>query len=107
MPSAEAEKFFADFKAEYGEARPSTRTRSTATRRWRWRWTCSRRAGRQGQRPRARWPSSCSSTKNRQSVLGTYSIDENGDTTLTDYGLYVIEGGEPTYSKKIVKADRA
>ena len=27
-------------------------------------------------------------------MLGTYSIDENGDTTLTDYGIYTIEGGE-------------
>ena len=33
-------------------------------------------------------------TKNRQSVLGQYSIDENGDTSLTDYGLYKIEGGK-------------
>jgi len=41
-------------------------------------------------------------TKDRDSVLGTYSIDENGDTTLTDYGLYLIRDGEPTYSKKIV-----
>jgi branched-chain amino acid transport system substrate-binding protein len=41
-------------------------------------------------------------TKDRQSVLGTYSIDENGDTTLTDYGLYTIKDGIPTYSKKIV-----
>jgi branched-chain amino acid transport system substrate-binding protein len=40
--------------------------------------------------------------KNRNSVLGNYSIDANGDTTLTDYGLYVIKNGEPTYSKKIV-----
>jgi branched-chain amino acid transport system substrate-binding protein len=44
--------------------------------------------------------------KNRQSVLGTYSIDANGDTTLTDYGLYVVRNGEPTYSKKIV-ADKS
>ena len=29
-------------------------------------------------------------TKDRQSVLGTYSIDSNGDTTLTDYGAYNI-----------------
>jgi branched-chain amino acid transport system substrate-binding protein len=41
-------------------------------------------------------------TKDRDSVLGTYSIDANGDTTLTDYGLYVIKNGLPTYSKKIV-----
>jgi branched-chain amino acid transport system substrate-binding protein len=40
-------------------------------------------------------------TKDRSSVLGTYSIDKNGDTTLTDYGLYVIKGGILTYSKKL------
>ncbi len=41
-------------------------------------------------------------TKNRSSILGTYSIDSNGDTTLTDYGLYTIKNGLPTYQKKIV-----
>jgi len=41
------------------------------------------------------------STKDRQSVLGTYSIDENGDTTLTDYGVYAIEGGELKFEKTI------
>ena len=29
-------------------------------------------------------------TKDRVSVLGTYSIDENGDTTLSDYAVYSI-----------------
>jgi len=43
-------------------------------------------------------------TKDRESVLGMYSIDPNGDTTLTDYGLYTIEDGVPTYSKKIEAA---
>ncbi|MDX6682258.1 MAG: branched-chain amino acid transport system substrate-binding protein [Solirubrobacteraceae bacterium] len=43
-------------------------------------------------------------TKDRDSVLGKYSIDQNGDTSLTDYGLYVIKDGAPTYSKKIVAA---
>ena len=33
-------------------------------------------------------------TKGRDSVLGTYDIDENGDTTLTDYGLYTIKNGK-------------
>jgi branched-chain amino acid transport system substrate-binding protein len=40
-------------------------------------------------------------THNRLSVLGTYSIDKNGDTSLTDYGLYVIKGGLLTYAKKL------
>jgi branched-chain amino acid transport system substrate-binding protein len=43
-------------------------------------------------------------TKDRESVLGTYSIDENGDTTLTDYGLYTVEGGELTFDKTIKAA---
>ena len=40
-------------------------------------------------------------TKDRQSVLGTYSIDENGDTTLTDYGAYTVEGGELEFGQTI------
>ena len=30
--------------------------------------------------------------KDRDSVLGKYSIDENGDTTLSDYGADRVEG---------------
>jgi branched-chain amino acid transport system substrate-binding protein len=40
-------------------------------------------------------------TADRQSVLGTYSIDENGDTTLTDYGVYTIEDGELIFDETI------
>jgi branched-chain amino acid transport system substrate-binding protein len=29
-------------------------------------------------------------TRNRAGVLGTYSIDANGDTTLEDYGVYSV-----------------
>jgi branched-chain amino acid transport system substrate-binding protein len=43
-------------------------------------------------------------TKDRQSVLGTYSIDENGDTTLTDYGVYGIKDGELTFDQTIKAA---
>ena len=35
------------------------------------------------------------------SALGTYDIDENGDTTLTDYGLYKIENGKLVFDKVI------
>jgi branched-chain amino acid transport system substrate-binding protein len=35
------------------------------------------------------------------SVLGTYDIDKNGDTTLTDYGAYSIEKGELKFTKTI------
>ncbi len=42
-------------------------------------------------------------TKNRESALGTYSIDDNGDTTLTDYGAYRVEGGSLVFDK-VLKA---
>jgi branched-chain amino acid transport system substrate-binding protein len=46
-------------------------------------------------------------TKDRDSALGTYSFDENGDTTLTDYGIYKVgSDGNPTFSKA-VKAEGA
>jgi branched-chain amino acid transport system substrate-binding protein len=42
-------------------------------------------------------------TKGRKSVLGTYDIDKNGDTTLTDYGQYKIADGELVF-EKVIKA---
>jgi len=41
------------------------------------------------------------STKDRQSVLGTYSIDKNGDTTLTDYGVYGVKDGQLVFNQTI------
>ena len=45
-------------------------------------------------------------TKGRESVLGKYDIDENGDTTLTDYGGYQIEGGKQVFDK-VIKAPQS
>ena len=36
-------------------------------------------------------------------MLGTYSIDENGDTTLTDYGVYGVKDGELEFDQ-VIKA---
>jgi branched-chain amino acid transport system substrate-binding protein len=41
--------------------------------------------------------------KNLQSVLGTYSIDPDGDTTITDYGGNTIKNGKLTFDK-VIKA---
>lgn len=41
-------------------------------------------------------------TRDRQSVLGTYSIDANGDTTLREYGVYRIRNGEFVFDRTIV-----
>jgi len=40
-------------------------------------------------------------TKDRESVLGNYSIDKNGDTTLTDYGAYGVEDGALKFDQTI------
>src|SRR3954469_23580461 len=41
--------------------------------------------------------------KNRTSVLGTYSIDADGDTTITDYGGNTINNGKLVFDK-VIKA---
>jgi branched-chain amino acid transport system substrate-binding protein len=43
-------------------------------------------------------------TEARDSPLGTYSIDENGDTTLTDYGVYQVKNGEQVFLKSVKAA---
>jgi branched-chain amino acid transport system substrate-binding protein len=40
-------------------------------------------------------------TRDRRGAVGTYSIDANGDTTLTDYGLYRIDGKRLTFDRVI------
>jgi branched-chain amino acid transport system substrate-binding protein len=95
----EGQKFFDDFEAEYGEPNPDPYAiygyeamRLVLD-------TCEQLG------------SDCTdnqamidalfNTKGRESVLGTYDIDENGDTTLTDYGVYTIKGGELQFDQTI------
>jgi branched-chain amino acid transport system substrate-binding protein len=40
-------------------------------------------------------------TNRQNSVLGSYSIDRNGDTTLTDYGVYRIRGGSLVFLRTV------
>jgi len=40
-------------------------------------------------------------TKNRNSILGNYSLDAEGDTSLTAYGVYVIKNKQLTFFKKV------
>jgi branched-chain amino acid transport system substrate-binding protein len=37
-------------------------------------------------------------------VLGTYDIDKNGDTTLSDYGVVRVERGKVVFDR-VVQAD--
>jgi branched-chain amino acid transport system substrate-binding protein len=40
-------------------------------------------------------------TKNKKSVLGTYSIDKDGDSTINDFGRYLIKDGTLTFLKTV------
>jgi len=41
------------------------------------------------------------SIKDKDSVLGKYSIDPDGDTTLTTYGAYLAKGGDLVFNKAL------
>jgi branched-chain amino acid transport system substrate-binding protein len=100
-----ASKFFAAFKKEFGVAQPDPyaiygyETMKLAL-------DTLKAAGNKANDREAVRKQLLENTKGRDGVLGKYDIDENGDTTLTDYGLYVIEDGELTFSK-VIKAEGA
>src|SRR5829696_6883822 len=100
--NAEAEQFFTDYEKQYGTAQPDpyaiygyeTMALALAT---------LEAVGDKANDSEAVRAQLLESTKDRESALGVYSIDENGDTTLTDYGLYTIKDGLPTF-EKVIKA---
>ena len=60
-----------------------------------------KRASASGSLTRSAVVNAVHTTTNRQSVLGTYSINGNGDTSLTDYGAYGIKSGSDFFLKTI------
>jgi branched-chain amino acid transport system substrate-binding protein len=97
---SEAVKFFDDFKAEYGVDQPDPysiygyETMKLALD------TLTAVGDKANDREAVR-NQLLTKTKGREGALGTYDIDENGDTTLTDYGLYDIKGGQLEFVKAI------
>jgi branched-chain amino acid transport system substrate-binding protein len=61
------------------------------------------RASDGGRRPvlRSRVIAALFDTRNRQSVLGSYSIDHDGDTTLNRYGVWRVVSGRLVFWKAI------
>jgi branched-chain amino acid transport system substrate-binding protein len=99
---AEGKKFFEDYQAEYDEDNPdpyaiygyeSAQLVLDAI----------ERAGDRGN-DRQAVIDALLSTRGRDSVLGTYDIDQNGDTTLTDYGVFRVTGGELEFDRKVEAA---
>ncbi len=103
--NAEAEKFFADFKSTYGTSKPDPyaiygyETMKLAL-------DTLKAVGAKANDRKAVVAQLVGKTKGRNSVLGTYDIDKNGDTTLTDYGLYTVgKDGLPSF-QKVLKAQK-
>jgi len=95
----EGQKFFKDFKAAYGESKPQPyaiygyEAMSLAL-------DAMKRAGDKcGDRQAV--IDEIFKTKSKKSVLGTYSIDPDGDTTINDFGRYLIKNGELSFNKTV------
>jgi branched-chain amino acid transport system substrate-binding protein len=100
----EGQKFFDDFEAKYGEANPDPYAIYGYEAMKLVLDTCKQLGPECTDREAM--IDALYNTKGRQSVLGTYDIDENGDTTLTDYGVYTIKDGELIFGET-VKAEGA
>ena len=93
----EGQKFFEDFEKTYGEKNPDP----YAIYGYEAMQLVLDALERAGTSDRQAVIDAIFDTKGRESVLGTYDIDENGDTTLTDYGVYKVEGGELAFDRTI------
>jgi branched-chain amino acid transport system substrate-binding protein len=97
---AEGQKFFEDYEAEYGDKSPDPyaiygfESMSLTL-------DAIKRAAAEGEVDKAAVIEQLFATRERSSVLGTYSIDENGDTTLTDYGSYRIDEGRLVFDETV------
>jgi branched-chain amino acid transport system substrate-binding protein len=100
----EGQKFFDDFEAKYGEANPDPYAIYGYEAMKLVLDTC-KKLGPDCSDKQA-LIDALFQTKGRESVLGTYDIDENGDTTLTDYGVYTVKDGELIFGET-VKAEGA
>jgi branched-chain amino acid transport system substrate-binding protein len=101
--NAQAEKFFTDYASTYGNKSPDPyaiygyETMKLAL-------DTLKAAGDKANDKTAVVDQLINKTKGRNSVLGTYDIDKNGDTTLSDYGLYTVgKDGLPAF-EKVIKA---
>jgi branched-chain amino acid transport system substrate-binding protein len=95
----EGQKFFADYKATYGDANPDPYA-IYGYEAMKLMLDAINRAGANGN-DRQAVINQLFGTKDRPSVLGSYSIDKNGDTSITDYGGQKIVDGKIVFEQRI------
>jgi branched-chain amino acid transport system substrate-binding protein len=101
----EGKKFFADFKAKFNQPHPDPYA-IYGYESMNLLLDSIKKAESGGSVTRQKVVDAMLATKNRNSVLGTYSINANGDTTLTDYGLYKVVGSTLTFDR-VIKANKS
>jgi branched-chain amino acid transport system substrate-binding protein len=95
----EGQKFFQDFKAKYGTATPEPyaiygyEAMSLLL-------DSMKRAGDKCN-DRQAVIDQVFKTKDKQSVLGTYSIDKDGDVTTKQFGRFLVKAGKLSYDKTV------
>jgi branched-chain amino acid transport system substrate-binding protein len=95
----EGQKFFADFKAKYGGGQPEPyaiygyEAMSLML-------DAMKRAG-DSCDDRAAIIDQVFKTKDKKSVLGTYSVDKDGDVTTKQFGRFFVKNGKLTYDKTV------
>jgi branched-chain amino acid transport system substrate-binding protein len=96
---SEGQKFFKDFKARYGGRQPEPyaiygyEAMSVLL-------DAMKRAGDKCN-DRASIVDQVFKTKDKKSVLGTYSIDKDGDVTTKQFGRFLVKDGKLTYDKTV------
>ncbi|MDQ4048766.1 MAG: branched-chain amino acid ABC transporter substrate-binding protein [Actinomycetota bacterium] len=93
-------RFFADFKREYNVKKNPDPYAIYGYESMSLVLDAIKRAGAQGN-DREAVRKQLFNTKGRKSVLGTYSIDSTGDSSITDYGAYKIKNGELSFFKTV------
>jgi branched-chain amino acid transport system substrate-binding protein len=95
----EGQKFFKDFKAKYGGGQPQPyaiygyEAMSLML-------DAMKRAGDQCN-DRAAIIDQVFKTKDKKSVLGTYSVDKDGDVTTKQFGRFFVKNGKLSYDKTV------
>jgi branched-chain amino acid transport system substrate-binding protein len=101
---AKGQKFFKDFEAAYGKAKPEPyaiygyEAMDVVL-------DAIERAGPKAN-DRQAVIDAFFATKDKEGVVGTYDIDKDGDTTANQFGRYLVKGGEAEFNETVeVKED--
>jgi branched-chain amino acid transport system substrate-binding protein len=95
------QKFVEDYRAKYGEDAAIEAYTSYGYEAANVMLDAIERAGEDGEVEREEVVDELFATKDYDGILGTWSFDEDGDTTLSDYSVFGIDGGEWVFEESV------